>query len=402
MQRALSVVLVLTAVSAAAWQAGSHLASADGQAPETKPGAEVLQGIRLLVSSDARESARGEAILKRLGISAAPQLRNWVRRSLTETERVRLLLESIEGKTPTSAPVERISANELFHRKLLEAQDLSRRGEHRKTLEISEAVLLLDPVNPYAWELRRLSRRSKERLASKDLLEPSIEAEKLVYEVGEEPQINFRLVNHRDSEAVVEVQKGILGEVEVSITVVLIDGGSRLRQTRLRLQAPPETTRIVIGPRKSWEHKVPFSLKDDVPLGGAVARVQIGGRFRPTDWRVDGSEAYGNLGLSISESELWIVPPGESPQSESPLEKLASAFLFKKEQPFFVGGQLAVWAAESDAHFNEKLIETLIGSIDDVDPPRLKLAVRFLREVTGEEIETDATKWKAWWARQGR
>ncbi len=397
MQRALGIALLAVTLAVAAWRAFSGVVSGEGSDPEVKPTAEVLQGIRLLLSLDPRESAHGEALLKRLGLSIVPQLRYWVRKMQTELERVGVVLHAIEGRSGTSLSAERLSVSQFFHLKLLEAQAFSRQGEHMKALEVAGALLLLDPATPLAWDLRRLARRSREQMMSKEVLEPSIEAEKLVYEVGEEPKITFRLVNHQESEAVIEVHKGVLGEVDATVTIVLIDGSSRRNQIRLRLQAPAETRRIVIQPKKAWEQKVPFSPMDDVPLGGAVARVQIGGRFRPTDWRVDGSADLGSLGMNLSEAELWIVPPGEASQSESPLEKLAAASFFKKEQPFFVGGQLAVWAAERDAHFNEKLIETLLGSVDELDPPLLKLAVRFLQEITGENMEADPARWKLWW-----
>ena len=374
-------------------------ASSQSDEPEAQPSPEVLQALRLLLSPDPKDQDRGEAILKRMGPGAAPQLRYWIRKVESEVDRVRVFLEKHAG-TPKGAPrASRITLDEHFHRKLLEARELGRAGDHQRALAIAEAILLLDPSSPHAWELRRLARRSRERIVFTEVLEPSLETERLVYEVGEETQAVFRLINHRDSDAVIDIQKGVLGEVDVSVTICHIDGSQKREQTRLRLKAPEDVQRIVLAPRKSWEKRIPVDLNAELPLSGAVGRVQIGGRFRPSSWRIDGDAEQGNLALLLSECEFWIVPPGESRHSENPLEKLAVAVLFKKVEPFFIGGQLGVWAAEGDAYFNEKLLATLIETLGDLEEERLKLAVRFLGELTGEDHGADAGKWQAWWAR---
>lgn len=374
-------------------------ALSQSEALEAPPSSEVLQAIRLLLSGDRKEQTRGEAMLKRMGSHAAPQLRYWMRKVESEVDRVRVFLESQPGASSGPQSTGKLSADALFHRQLLEARAFSRAGEHQRALALAEAILLLDPSNPHAWELRRLGRQSRERIVSREILEPALEARKLVYEVGEEPQAMFRLVNHRDSEAIIEIQKEVLGEVEVTVTISNIDGSQKREQKHLRLRAPADVKRIVLGPRRVWEQEVPIDLRADLPLAGSVVRVQIGGRFRPTAWRIDGAEGQNNLGLTLGECELWIVPPGEGAHADNPLEKLALAVLLNKTESFFVGGQLAVWAAEDDAHFNEKLLITLLDSVDDLDPPRLQVAARFLAEITGEDFGADVGKWKAWWGK---
>ena len=93
---------------------------------------------------------------------------------------------------------------------------------------------------------------------------------------------------------------------------------------------------------------------------------------------------------------MWIVPPGESAMCERPLEKLTAALVFGRLEPFFVGGQLSVWAGQEDAYLNEKLIVTLVNSMGKLEALRLDLAGRFLDEATGLSFGADAEKWKAW------
>ncbi len=369
----------------------------------TPPSPEVLQVIRLLLSSDPKDEVRGELLLKRMGPAIAPQLRFWIRKVKSEADRVRLALEALEGRGAAGGggadagepSAESLTVDEFFHRRLLEARALVRGGEHRRALDMAEAILLLDRSNPYAWDLRRLVRRAKERVISKEVLEPAVEVEKLVFEVGDRPEITFRLVNHGDGEATIQVQKGVLGELDTTVTRCFADGSTKLDRSKVRIQVPSEVERIVIAPGKAWEHRILLDPGADVPIAGAVARVQIGGKFRPSRWKAGGIEE--NLGLALRAAEIWMVPPGQGPGSDRPLEKLAAALVFGNLEAFFVGGQLCVWAGEEDSHFNEKFIGTLMANIEELDPRRLELAARFLNESTGQDLAADAARWKAWW-----
>jgi hypothetical protein len=102
--------------------------------------------------------------------------------------------------------------------------------------------------------------------------------------------------------------------------------------------------------------------------------------------------------LSLAEVELWIVPVRRERRLRKAPRKAGRRARLRGREAFFVGGQIALWAAESDPFFNEKFIDTLLGSIEDLDTRRLALATRFLNEATGEDFEADASKWKAWWA----
>ncbi|HVR73024.1 MAG TPA: hypothetical protein VMT52_01775 [Planctomycetota bacterium] len=362
-----------------------------------EPSKEVLQALRLLLSESPRDSARGARALERMGLAIAPQVRYWVRKVRSEADRVEILLRQIDGVGAREPLLDHLSLGEFYSRKLLDCQDLLRGGEYRQAADVAEALLLLDKNSPHAWDLRRIVRGARERLVRREVLEPSIEVDKLVYEVGEEPQVLFRLRNHEGRAARIRIQKGLLGEIDVSVTRHSMDGSMRRYEQRLGIEVPREVEHVVIGPGQVWDQRIPFELKDSLPLGGTVARVMIGGRFRPSAWTVDG-ESH-NQGLALGETELWIVPPGESALCQRPLEKLTEALVFGKLESFFIGGQLSVWAGENDAYFNEKLIDTLLGSIEEYDATRLAMAARFLGEATGQAFETDAKKWKDWWAK---
>jgi len=362
-----------------------------------EPTPEVLQAIRLLLSEDSREEARGGHALRRMGTSIVPQLRYFVRKVRNEADRVDIVLSDLEGKGPADPGAASVSTNSFFHAKLLECRELSRKGEVRRALAIAEAVAVLDTDGPYTWEIRRLARRSKERLVAREVLEPEIESRKLVCEAGDKPEVFFRITNHESRLAQIRLEKGVLGTASMSITRFSLDGNSNREERMLRIKVPDNVEAILIEPGKTWEHAVEIDTVDAVPRVGIVARIQIEGRFRPTRWTVESKDE--NLSIRMPRTELWIVPPGEGELAEKPLEMLTAALFFGKLEPFFTGGQLAVWAAEEDPYLNEKVVETLIGNLAELDAGRKAIAGRLLNQATGQALAPEPARWKEWWGK---
>jgi hypothetical protein len=361
-----------------------------------EPAPEVLQAIRLLLSENPREEARGEHTLRRMGPSIVPQLRYFVRKVRNEADRVEIVLSDLEGKGPAD-PGGTGSTNSFFHAKLLECRELSRKGEVRRALAVAEAVAVLDTDGPYTWEIRRLARRAKERLVAREVLEPEIETRKLVYEAGDRPEVFFRITNHESRLARILLEKGVLGTASMRITRLSMDGPSNREERMLRIKLPDTVEAIVIEPGQTWEHPIEIDTVDAVPRVGIVARIEIEGRFRPTRWTVESKE--GNLSIRMPRTELWVVPPGEGELAEKPIEMLTAALFFGKLEPFFTGGQLAVWAGEEDPYLNEKLIETLIGNLAELDRGRKEIAGRLLNQATGQTLAPEPDPWKEWWTK---
>lgn len=370
-------------------------ARSDG-APEVRP--EVLQALRLLLSDDPKEEARGEQLIRKLGGGAIPDLRNWTRRVRLDLDRVASLFAEIEGREPGSPSAENLSAGEFLSRKVAECRALNRKGDHTRALALAEALLLLDRQNPYSWELRRLVRRARERLVMTEVLLPSVEVGKYVYEVGGRPDVAFRITNRDSRVARIRLDRGVLGELSLTVTKQYIDGGMKREETRLRIQVAEDVDQILIGPGLSWEHPLRVEGIEDLPPEGVVVRVQAAGRFRPTRWTVD-REDRENIGLPMGTAEFWIVPKGQSTLCDRPLEKLTASLFFMRLESIFVGGQLAVWAGEEDPYFNESLVRTLIESLEELDPPARRLADRFLMQATGRDEKGDPAGWKAWWGK---
>jgi len=376
---------------------GLALAAREGFPKTAEPTPEVLQAIRLLLSEDSREEARGEHALRRMGPSIAPQLRYFVRKVRNEADRVEIVLSDLEGKGPADRGGAAASTNSFFHGKLLECRELSRKGEVRKALAIAEAVGVLDTDGPYTWEIRRLARRAKERLVAREVLEPEIESRKLVCEAGDRPEVFFRITNHESRLARIRLEKGVLGTANMSITRLSLDGSSNREERMLRIKVPDNVEAILIEPGQTWEHPIEVDTVDAVPRVGIVARIQIEGRFRPTRWTVEAKDE--NLSIRMPRTELWVVPPGEGELAEKPLEMLTAALFFGKLEPFFTGGQLAVWAGEEDPYLNEKVVETLIGNLAELDAGRKAIAGRLLNQATGQTLAPEPARWREWWGK---
>ncbi len=371
---------------------GGRTARSEGD--EVSP--DVLQALRKVLSEDPAQESAGEDALKRLGSKAFPHLRTWILRVRHDLDRVTRLLERLEGTPPNPSSPERMNMGEFFSQKLLECRSLVRAGEHRTALSISEAVLILDRSSPYSWELRRIARRARERVVSTQILEPSVDSDKLVYVAGEKPRIVFRVQNHDTKVARILLDRGILGELHSTVTRKFPDGSMKREENRVLIETSADVDQILVGPGLSWEHPVSVEPGDESPGLGAIIRVQIAGRFRPTRWTVE-RDRDENISLPMNTAEFWIVPPGEEDLCERPVEKLTMAIFFHKPRSFFVGGQIAVWVGEEDAHFNESLVRALISSLDEIDPELMVLADRFLSDATGMRFGGDRPRWKAWW-----
>lgn len=362
--------------------------------PEVRP--EVLQALRLLLSEDPREEDRGERAIRRMGAGIVPDLRAWIHRARLQIDRVAALVAALEGQDVRAPSTERMTAGEFLGQKVVECRGLMRNGDHQGGLALAEAILLLDRQNPYSWELRRLSRRAKERLVVKQVLEPSVEASKLVHEIGEKTAMVFRITNHDSRVARIRLDRGALGELSVTVTWQFLDGSVRREQNRVVVQVAEDVEQILVGPGLTWEYPLAIAGLEELPPNGVVARIQVAGRFRPRRWTVEGGDT-GNIGLPMSGAELWIVPKGETDLCDRPIEKLTAGLLFKRIETIFVGGQLAVWAAEEDAYYNEALVKTLIEGLEDLDPSGQKLVDRFLAQATGRNHGGDPAAWKEWW-----
>jgi hypothetical protein len=360
---------------------------------------EVRRAIRELVSSDAAERLRGEQTLRRLGVRVAPQIEQWLNHVRLETDMVeRVLADIIRGEsTESSSPLLdlELRAAAYFDRKRREVRELLDGGDYRRARELAEAMLVLEGDGALSFELRRLVREARERLTAREL-EPRIDVAELIYEVGEKPEFVFRLHNRSQRPARVEVDRGVLGELDIEVTSQYQDSSSRESEARINLRRDAASDVISLGPGEVWTYKVPFQLEEELPLAGMAARVRFQATFRPRRWEIEGLKDS-NIPLRAEASEFWLVPPGQKRAVADPLSRLKKAVVFRKPEAFLVAGWLCVWGGERDADLNEKLVDLLVNDYEALDPPLEKLAQKFLEKATGRNLAR-AEEWRAWWA----
>ncbi|MBN1443918.1 MAG: hypothetical protein JXA90_14505 [Planctomycetes bacterium] len=374
-------------------------ASGGGEAGMQAPSPTVRQALQDLLSSDASRSRRGENILMMAGRAVVPQLRYWVQRMRFEADRVESLLRSIieeSGGRPPEQPLflRDTKVGDFFHRKFLEARSLVQGGRYREARQIVEALLCLDKDSPIAWELRRMARQCRERMAA-ERLEPRIDADRIFYEVGEEPEVVFRLINRTAVPARIDLERGVLGELQVLRTVRTLDGSSSTHLEKIILATQRADKGIEIASGETWTEGVSVQVDKDLPLMGAVARVQIEGKFRPVRWELEGQKED-NISIHIVPAEFWVLPPAKRKGDAEPLKRLVAALVFDQAEDFLIGGQLSVWAGEKDPILNEKLVEILMDHVEDLDATRQRLALIFLRDATGRSFK-EVSEWKSWW-----
>ena len=376
-----------------ATQAGRSVKAASPYAV-AKTSTEVRQAIRQVLSSDERQRRQGRYKLETLGKKFLPEIRYWIRATRSRIDKIEQLATEIEGDGVGSFQLIG-SADRFLDAKFEEATRLAIDGEFRQAEQLARAILLLDENRPQSWLVRQFIRDCQERLATTELLEPSFFVSRQVYEVGEIPELTFRLANRQDRQVVVYLDKGVLGEATVVVRLHFSNGEWKNSEVRVSVRANSPTDRIVLGPGRAWQRTVRFKLDEPMPLFGAVARVKFGGRFRPTRWIAN--DPNENLALPLASASFWIVPPSQAPLSDRPLQKMTAALLFNRKESFFVGGQLSVWAAEEDPVYNGKLVETLIRRLDALDEESLRHATWFLSQATGEDHEADPKRWVKWW-----
>ncbi|MEM7233366.1 MAG: hypothetical protein AAF517_14405 [Planctomycetota bacterium] len=372
-------------------------AAAEKRRGETRaPTSAIRDAVRDLLSSDRGRAQRARRRLLRAGIDIAPELRYWVQRVQYDTDRVSQMLDEILRRAGRPTEGRRSDSIEaFFSHKISTARFLAQTGNYRQARSLSEALLTLRPESAMSWELRRLVRECRDRVLAEEL-EPRVDLGEFVYEVGDEPTATFRLINRSPEQARIEIPDGVLGQLRIVVTLRGIDG-SRSSFESPSIIRVSDLTSLTLRPGESWEQEVRLpDLSRRIPIGGVVARVRITGNFRPFRWQFDG-DRESNVAITVAPTEYWIVPPAQKRKIKSPLQALVAALVFDKTEAFLVGGQLSVWASRRDPVLNEKLIDLLIGHLDEFEGVRLRLARGFLVEATGKQYKENED-WKRWWA----
>ncbi|HLU49347.1 MAG TPA: hypothetical protein VK116_14725, partial [Planctomycetota bacterium] len=305
-------------------------------APKTEPPAAwVREAITdYLGSSDSARRRRGELRLLHAGQAVVPQLRYWLERVRLESDRVEALLQRIlaeRGEGEGELSLHRgMALGDFYRRKLIEAKELLTTGQFREAHAIAEALLVLDPETPIAWELRRVQRDTRERIA-REALEPRLDASENIYEIGETPKVTFRLINRTRNRARIELRDGRLGRLELSIETRTVSGAGRREERILGLTTDSRHREILLGPGEIWVQEVEVPKPDDlISIAGMVGRVKVSGEFRPFRWSfVDADKsAEENLTMSVPACELWFVPPALKRTLDDPLSSVVAVLFF--------------------------------------------------------------------------
>ena len=115
------------------------------------------------------------------------------------------------------------SAGQFFEQRLYGAQEHLSYGRYEMARKIAESILGLDRASPLRFLCRRLIRQARERKLKKELV-TRVDAGALVYEIGEKPEIFFRILNKSGSTARFDIKQGIVGELFIGFDKCHFDG----------------------------------------------------------------------------------------------------------------------------------------------------------------------------------
>ncbi len=384
---ALSLVILVAAWALALAPSPAHA--------EDEYSREFLRALRRFLGSTATARAEGERALRRLGKQVMPQIARWIEKTRTELARLEGLRAEIDPAAGSDDADERV-VRDFFTRKLDEGWRSLRDGDHDTARRIAEALEALDPDTSRVYDYRRLLRASQKRLIRSEVLEPAVEFVERVYEVGTTPSVRFRLINRQVKQLVIRAERGILGTLEISYHRSFIDGSNRREVRTMPVTTLDRAERIVLPARREYARDIAIEFDEALPPAGAVARLSVVGKFRPSQWgvgRVNVSET-----LELPETECWIVPESETALAEDPIRRIEMALIFRNIGAFFAAGQLAAWAAEEDPEMADRLVRVLVAALDELDAVGFEIADGLLRQTSGvsARTKTDPDFWRDW------
>ncbi|MEC9352807.1 MAG: hypothetical protein VYD81_05795 [Planctomycetota bacterium] len=375
----------------------------EGAEVAAKVSPEVAQLIRKMISVRGSDQKEAETKLLRMGLRVVPELRAWVRQVSGNTEKVEIVLRKIfrkvSGDKDSGALVSReSSAGQFLEQRLYEAMEHLRYGRYQLARKIAESILVLDRDSPLRFLCRRLIRQARERKLKKELV-TRVDSGALVYEVGEKPQIFFRVLNKSGSTARFDIQQGIVGELFIGFDRCHLDGSHIANGERVPLRIKNIQQKVVLKPEEGWECAIDYKLPDNLPLRQVACRARFRVVFRPSRWEIDGNKDS-NIPLTSEETEFWVLPPGKKRKFEDPLKRLKLALLLKQNEDVFIAGWFCVWAGKKDDELNNRFKGLLLDNLLEVAPGLKPLFYELLRQSTGVSYKTDA-EWVKWWKAQG-
>ena len=375
----------------------------EGAGVAAKVSPEVSQLIRKMLSFRGKNQNEAEARLLRMGLRVVPELRAWVRQVSGNTEKVEIVLRKIfrqvSGDKDAGALVSReSSAGQFLEQRLYEAMEHLRYGRYQMARKIAESILVLDRDSPLRFLCRRLIRQARERKLKKELV-TRVDAGALVYEVGEKPEIFFRVLNKSGSTARFDIQNGIVGELFIGFDRCYLDGSHVTNSKRVPLRIKNTQKKIVLKPEGGWECAIDYKIPENLPLRQVACRARFRVTFRPSRWEIEGDKDS-NIPLTSEETEFWILPPGKKRKFEDPLKRLKLALLLKQNEDVFIAGWFCVWAGKKDVELNNRFKGLMIENLVETDPVLKPLFYELLRQSSGVSYKTDA-EWVKWWKAQG-
>lgn len=270
---------------------------------------------------------------------------------------------------------------------------------YQRGLDLSSALLVLEPRSSGSETVRRLKRYCDTMITQTTLIEAKIFQEKICYATGEPVELTLRLRNLFRSTMQIEYEKPAAGGaakgvvvVEIEVRVTDWEGASRSFFKHQELTIDGE---IPLASGAQWERKFALEVGDELDDRLHVREVVVNAWTQPAKIDTEGKTVTRRL--QFEPGRVKLVPPQYVKNLENPLEALGRAMEKGTVHDVFVCTQLLPDEQKDPA------AELLIKWLGKAESEKGRMAAaNLLASLTGQKYGTDARAWADWHRNKGK
>ncbi len=366
--------------------------------------------VEWLADPDPEVRAMGEKDLPAFGKSALPAVERkleekgalFLARMLRDLDRGRgegwvdekaIRADAADPALKELAKLDKGIADKYVQARYREALAYAQAKNYQKGLDLSSALLVLEPRSTASDAVRRLKRYCDTMITQTTLVEAKIFQEKICYAAAEPVDLTLRLRNLFRSALQIEYEKPGGGGPAKGVVVVEIEvrstdweGHSRSFFKHQELGIDGE---IPLASGAQWERRFRLEVADELDDRLHVREVVVNAWTQPAKIETEGKTVTRRL--QFEPGRVKLVPPQYSKNLENPLEALAAAMERGTVHDVFVATQLLP-EDQKDAG-----ADLLIRWLARAESEKGRIAAaNLLASLTGQKFGTDARAWADW------
>lgn len=271
----------------------------------------------------------------------------------------------------------------------------------QRGLDLSSALLVLEPRSGASDAVRRLKRYCDTMITQTTLIEAKVFQERIFYASGEPVELTLRLRNLFKSAMQIEYEKPAGGGpakgvvvVEIEVRITDWDGHSRSFFKHQELSIDGE---IPLATGAQWERKFLLDVKDELDDRLHPREVVVNAWTQPGKIETEGKVVTRRL--QFEPGRVKLVPATYVKFLENPLEGLKKTM----EQGGGTAHDVFVCTQILPEDQREAAIELLIRWLEKAEVEKGRIAgAKILASLTGQKFGTDARAWADWRRNKGK